>query len=242
MEDANFQISLYPAGMATGTLEDFRKFATQFLTQKEESSKLFQNQETLEKMQTPTKLYSGTDIGLNFHGMWSDMYKVQTMGHAGNTAGGSSNLLFDPVSKVGVVVMTNQGGESVYNKNMIELIFGKFSDSQYADMVPKPVNGLFRWTRVIEEGPYKFYELMGYRSIGAGDISSFWQYTKVDGVDRIEQTHWNLLRVPTGEAAIVLVILISLVLGIVIVIGTILTSFLSMIRKKTNPFPNRMLK
>lgn len=56
-------------------------------------------------------------------------------------------------------------------------------------MVPKPVNGLFRWTRVIEEGPYKFYELMGYRPIGAGDISSFWQHTKVDGVDRIEQTH-----------------------------------------------------
>lgn len=109
-DDLDFMIELYPVGMATGTLEDIRDFGMVFVAAS--STQLSDDYETLETMLEPTKYYAGTDIGHNHHGLWNRVYGVNTLGHGGNSAGFSSNFLFDPERNIGVVVLTNQSNET----------------------------------------------------------------------------------------------------------------------------------
>ncbi|PQP82692.1 hypothetical protein C0Q44_14890 [Paenibacillus sp. PCH8] len=44
--------------------------------------------------------------------------------HEGNLKGFSSKLVFDPASKFGMVVMTNQSYEEIYYYGLIKEIFG----------------------------------------------------------------------------------------------------------------------
>ena len=224
----NFMIELYPAGMATGTLEDFRTFGIAFLGG--DSGLL--DDESLALMRTPTKYYAGTDIGLNYHGMWSRIYAVETIGHGGSTAGFSSNFLFDPVHNIGVVVMTNQQNESVYNYEMMELVFGKLEDSVFADLVPEPVPRIYKSMRTISEGPFKLYELTGYRTSGQGDITDFWMH--VDGTDGsiIEQTQWNLVEVPTSEVIFLIIVTGALLAGFVYSIVTLAVNVVHILRSR----------
>lgn len=214
LEGVAYNIELYPSGMATSTLSDFRKFGTEFLQNERKASKLFKNKETLDMMLTPTKYYGDTGIGLNYHGLWAHHFKVETLGHGGNTAGSSSFFVFDPKSQVGVVVMTNQLSETKYNKDMLDLVFGKFEDSENSKLLEKPKYVLYEWTRTIEEGPYKFLKIMGYRPIGQGDVDKFWIREIVDGQERITQTHWALLKVPTGEGIFIIITLLSFIIGV----------------------------
>ncbi|MBU5439028.1 beta-lactamase family protein [Tissierella sp. MSJ-40] len=49
-----YYLSLYPAGIATGTINDFIKFGQAFLTAEEEKSLLFEKRETLDEMISPS--------------------------------------------------------------------------------------------------------------------------------------------------------------------------------------------
>lgn len=46
------------------------------------------------------------------------------IGHAGNTSGFSANLVLDTQNRTGVVVMTNEVGETTYNYGLINLVYG----------------------------------------------------------------------------------------------------------------------
>ena len=51
-------------------------------------------------------------------------FSVPIIGHDGNTAGGSSRILLDFENNIGMVVLTNQLGGSLYRTKMAKIVFG----------------------------------------------------------------------------------------------------------------------
>lgn len=166
-----YYITLYPAGMCTSTLDDFERFAAALLR---EDTALLGRTETWETMFSPSAYYGESGIPLNCHGFWMVPFGVQTVGHGGNTVGCSSYLLLDREDHIGVVVMTNQSGEKVYNRDMMELIFGKYERSNYTDDNEIPSGG-FRTARTVRRGPFKVMSL-SYGGIDETDEGSLWIY------------------------------------------------------------------
>lgn len=164
-----YYITLYPAGMCTSTLDDFERFAAALLR---EDTALLKHTETWETLFSPSAYFGESGIPLNCHGFWMVPFGVQTVGHGGNTVGCSSYLLLDREDRLGVVVMTNQSGEKVYNRDMMELIFGKYERSNYTDDNEIPSGG-FRTARTVRRGPFKVMSL-SYGGIDETDEGSLW--------------------------------------------------------------------
>lgn len=116
-------IQLYPAGAVIGTMGDLVRFAKAFLNDSADCP-LFSKKNTLAVMLTPTLYYDGTDVARICHGLFSLEYGVPLIGHGGNTTGFSCNLMMDLESKTGLVVMTNEVGETTYNYGLLSLVFG----------------------------------------------------------------------------------------------------------------------
>lgn len=116
-------ILLYPAGSAAGTMSDLVRFAKAFLQDSSECP-LFTQPDTLAEMLSPTLVFSGTDTPRICHGLFSQRYGVTLIGHAGNTTGFSANLALDIEGRTGIVVMTNEVGETTYNYGLVSLIYG----------------------------------------------------------------------------------------------------------------------
>lgn len=116
-------ILLYPAGSATGTMDDLVRFAKAFLQDSPECP-LFREPDTLAQMLSPTLNFSGTDTPRICHGLFSQRYGVTLIGHAGNTTGFSANLVLDTQGQTGIVVMTNEVGETTYNYGLVSLVYG----------------------------------------------------------------------------------------------------------------------
>ena len=120
--EAPYLIEMYPAGRATGTLEDFKAFAQALLQKKT----LFKRSETWDTLYTATSNYPDSDLPTNAHGFWSDLYQDQViLGHGGNTAGFSSSLTLDLKSGIAAVILTNQLGEKNYVEKIPELVYGQ---------------------------------------------------------------------------------------------------------------------
>ena len=116
-------ILLYPAGSSTGTMSDLVRFAKAFLNDSSECP-LFTQPDTLAEMLSPTLTFSGTTIPRICHGLFSQRYGVTLIGHAGNTTGFSANLVLDTQNRTGIVVMTNEVGETTYNYGLVSLVYG----------------------------------------------------------------------------------------------------------------------
>lgn len=155
-------VQLYPAGSAIGTLDDFAKFGMALASP---DSALFERKSTWDEMISPTSYFGDSDIAKNCHGLWTTQCKVQILGHAGNTAGCSSMLAFDPVSGLGVAIMTNEPGETVFNFGIPNLIFGEITDlEEYAVGYVKDENdisGIYFSQRMISTGAVSFLKYMG---------------------------------------------------------------------------------
>ena len=161
-------IQIYPAGSVTGTLEDMTKFAQAFLN---EECPLFEQQETLDFMLSASDFYGDSDIPKNCHGLWCSEYAVRTMGHGGNTIGGSANLVFDRESKVGVVVLTNQQAESLFCYGIPELILGSIEENPiYKNATittQRDVSGDYVMSRGVFEGARKISPCLTYTPVRA---------------------------------------------------------------------------
>lgn len=201
IEDCFYYITLYPAGSCTSTMEDFLTFAQALLKQEDA---LFDSTETWKELFSPTSYFGDTDIPANCHGFWVVPYGEKAIGHGGNTAGCSSYLLIEPESGVGVVVMTNQSQESIYNEDMMELIFGKFESEQYFSEERELPDGTYRPARTIRKGPMKFFSL-SFAS-GEEDMDEFWVYNMENGVEKVSYSYSDYVAVPThvfiGEMAL----------------------------------------
>lgn len=169
-----YYIFVYPAGSAAGTMDDLLTFAQAITPNKNKLCPLFEKKETFEQLYTATSFYGRSGVPNNYHGFFSSKYGVETLGHGGNTFGCSTMLQFDPDTGIGMVVMTNQACETVYNYGMYELIFGKFSDSELAKMERDIPQGFVLNTRAIKEGPFAIWSTMGFGEYSEEDLSSWW--------------------------------------------------------------------
>jgi CubicO group peptidase (beta-lactamase class C family) len=150
-------VQWYPAGMATGTISDFRKFAQGLLVNEDGLIPLFQYPETKTRLHQATLYFSDGVTGRNYHGFLSEAWlEGHVIGHGGNTAGMSAQLAIDIENNRGAVIMTNQPGESIYCRQMLGEIFGRrdltrFDNSENAGTI----QGVFRSTRSFERGIFK---------------------------------------------------------------------------------------
>ena len=186
--DCFYYITLYPAGMCTSTLDDLGRFAAALLR---EDTALLERAETWEEMFSPSAYFGETDIPLNCHGFWMVPFGVQTVGHGGNTVGCSSYLLLDREDQIGAAVMTNQSGEKVYNRDMMELVFGKYERSVYTDDDEIPPGG-FRTARTVRRGPFKIMSL-SYGNVD-GDEDQLWIYDDSGERSRIVYDYEDQIR------------------------------------------------
>lgn len=157
--DCFYYILLYPTGMCTSTPGDFEIFGKALLN---EESPLFQKKETWKTLFTPTAFWGDSEMPSVYHGFLVFPYAVEVVGHGGNTEGSSSVLLLDLQNGIGAVVMTNQAGETVYNNEMMELIFGRFSAQDYFGIQRSTPEGIYRMARTVRVGPFKimsYFEL-----------------------------------------------------------------------------------
>lgn len=198
LPDCFYYIPIYPAGMCTSTLGDFEKFGKALL---DENSPLFQSKETWQTLFTPTNYLGNSDVPANFHGFWALHYGVLTVGHGGNTAGCSSYLLLDLESKTGVVVMTNQEGEGVYNMNMMSLIFGEYSEQKYFGAERELPTGIYTPARTFRKGPFRIYGLSFGDASYLAEMGGVW----AAGADKVSLPYGDYLRVETSQIVLQLV-------------------------------------
>ena len=153
---------LYPAGAAIGTLEDITTFAQAFVA---EECPFFEKEETRELMFTATSYYGDSDIAKNCHGFWTSEYAVQTIGHAGNSHGCTANLVFDPESGLGVVVLVNEPGEGMFSYGIPSLIFGDVRDSERLKNAviteEREISGFYTAKRALPEGALNSMSYVG---------------------------------------------------------------------------------
>ena len=145
-------VQLFPAGAGIGTLNDFAVFG-QAIVSKE--CPLFENSSTRDRMLQATSFYGSSNIAENCHGLWTSENLVQTLGHAGNSGGCTSNLVFDPVSGLGMVIMTNEPGETAFCYGLPTHVFGSVTDRpdyQSAATVEADVSGYYYSRRSLPEG------------------------------------------------------------------------------------------
>ncbi|MER2170096.1 MAG: serine hydrolase domain-containing protein [Psychrobacillus psychrodurans] len=117
-------VPLYPAGSVNGTAEDLARFAVALMPTESTSSALFSTEGTLDKMLSQS--YSPhSNLLSNAHGFWEYDGKVRGVGHGGNTAAFSSNMVIAPEEHFGVVVLTNASAEMDVTSGVIDLLFGK---------------------------------------------------------------------------------------------------------------------
>lgn len=235
-----YYIYLYPAGSAMGTIGDLAKFAKAITPNDKRPSPLFKNQKTLDEIYKATSYYSGTDIEKNYHGFFASEYGIQTIGHGGNTFGCSSMLQFDPLSGIGMVVMTNQAHETTYNYDMYELIFGKFKDSKLFNINRELPNGLILNTRGIIKGPLSFLGAMGVSSYGEEDLENWW-YEK----DGVVETQYSDFIISTPKAITnILCMAFFIIAGIYGLLNIVISGiFIDIIKNKKNPLKtNPILK
>lgn len=155
-------VLLYPAGMATGTLADMTMFAKALLPDTEGKSSLFKQAETLEQMITPSLFYGDSSQPRVSHGFLNTQYGVNTIGHPGNTAGCTANLVLDPASGRGAVVMANQVGEVTFNSGLMPLIFGSIQQEKGATLPPvDSLAGYYLSTRTFNVGMLRILRILG---------------------------------------------------------------------------------
>lgn len=230
LADSFYYIPLYPTGMCTSTLADFKTFAKALM---DKDTVLFQNKETWKDFFTPTSYYTGSKIGRNYHGMWMVPMSVQTIGHGGNTAGCSSYLLLDIESGIGTVVMTNQPNETVYNFEMMKLIYGDYEDAKYNIDKGDP-QGIYKSARTFKVGPLKLLNMNYSSDMNEDDV--FFLYSNQDSLRKIEYPYTDFYEINRsemiGELILVGAFLLTFIISLVIMIKRGIQSLVRKLKKR----------
>ena len=202
-----YYIQLYPAGACVSTLKDYITFASCFV---KDECPLFDNRETYDFMLSATSYYGDTNVVKNAHGFWALPYGANTYGHGGNTQCCSSYITFDPEQQIGCVVMTNQGGESYYNGELFESIYGP---SIWNSVTKDVKHGLYHAARTVLEGHFR---ITGESYLTEDELSEwFWTYNEKDGIPKIEYPYGDYYYVSATEAMPHIILFYGWILSIV---------------------------
>lgn len=156
-----YAVQLFPAGACMSTLADLSALGQALVA---EDCPLFENNSTRDEMFSATSYYGDTDIAKNCHGLWTNEYKVETLGHGGNTAGCTANLEFDPVSGLGVAILTNESCETAFCNGIPVLLYGHYTDREdyrNYDGNCGDISGVYYPKRSMCEGPASGMQYMG---------------------------------------------------------------------------------
>lgn len=208
----DFMIPMYPAGAAVGTLEDFIRFGQALLPSSKSASLLFENQATFDTLYSASDVFPKSGLAKNSHGFWVDYYEVVVYGHGGNTAGMSSKLQLDPVSGVGIVVMTNQGAEQVYNAGLEKIVFGQPNVQKHGMPEREIESGVFKPLRTIIHGPMKVYGLQ-LMAMDNEMLSNAWELDTLEGQTIIRHPIFDLVKISVFELIVTVLLLSAIVLG-----------------------------
>lgn len=186
-------VQLFPAGAVIGTLEDISKLGQALVNG---DSPLFKDNKTREEMFKATSYFGDTKVAKNCHGLWTTQHKVETLGHGGNT-NCTANLEFDPVSGLGIAVLTNEAGETAFCNGIPCLIYGSMTDREgftpYTGTVPD-LSGVYYSKRSIIDGAGRGYQyLSGAFPISRNSDGSY--SVKIFGITYND----NIGIVPVGE-------------------------------------------
>lgn len=128
-----YHIPLYPAGMVTGTADDFHRFACELLVS-DDSSLLFDKKETAETLFDTTLFYTESDEPRVAHGMLVYRLGVLVYGINGNSAGQTAFVYMEPESKTCLTYMTNQYNENQLGSALAEIVFGSCEPEKVNDI------------------------------------------------------------------------------------------------------------
>lgn len=118
-----YHVPLYPAGMVTGTADDFHKFASELLVQ-DGNSKLFDKAETAEALFDTTLTYTGLEEARIAHGMFVYRLGVPVYGISGVSMTQTAYVYMEPESKTCLTYMTNEYNETKLGTKIAEAVFG----------------------------------------------------------------------------------------------------------------------
>ncbi len=119
-------VQLFPVGACMSTLGDLSKLGQAFVS---EDCPLFEDNSTRDRMFETTSFFGDTDVARNSHGLWTQHYLVETLGHGGNSFC-TANLEFDPESGLGVAILTNETSETAFCNGIPVLLYGHMADRE----------------------------------------------------------------------------------------------------------------
>lgn len=229
---AFYLIQLYPAGSCVSTLKDYIRYASCFI---QDEFPLFEDQATFDVMMSATSYFGNTDVVKNAHGIWALPYGSDTYGHGGNTQACSSYITFDPVRRTGAVVMTNQANETVFNYDMMTLIYGESERDLPVSSEFK--SGLYHSARTILEGHFKVYGI-GY--ITEDELEGWeWTYNENDGIPKIEGTYGDYYYVSTGKALFEIILFYGWIVSLVFAGASLIVKIIRTIVRKIRKSPKK---
>lgn len=261
-------IGLYPAGSAIGTAEDAAKFIVALMPTEGKKSPLFQNNKSLNEMLTISDYYDN-GIPRNAHGFWQGMYAVNVLEHAGNTDSFSSNFTFSKEENLGVIVMTNQMGESGLSYGLPTLVYGDYSAAEDTKVLPDTheLEGSYRMARQAYKG---FTKLMGFLSIdklkaednntfsalgmsfeqvapyvyrSTNEYNLFLHFTMNDGeVDKLSMMTSDLMPSTFSQKMFIIVSFICVVACALFIIVSLLATIIGRIRNRKKIVPYTVMK
>ena len=163
-------IGLYPAGSATGTVEDAAKFLSALMPAEGETCVLFRNNETLNEMLSTSYLFKEGFPGVA-HGFFESYYAVKTLGHGGNTAAFSSLFTLCPEERFAFAVMTNQANETALCYNLTKAVFGEYEPPAVTGALPdaRTLSGVYYTARKSETGFSNFVTSLSMFPVKAVD-------------------------------------------------------------------------
>lgn len=211
MGEAIAAIALYPSGMATGTLEDMQRFA-QALWRRDSN---LLKQETYDLLFTPSLKYADGEPR-NYHGFWALSFGENVIGHGGNTMGNSAYILLG--EDKGMVLMTNQSNELVFNTQMPEVVFGSFKENPDFDEDITPPRGIYVLARTVLSGPGKFFRYMGLAPVGMVEkVTRF----AMKG-DTLQTPYMDLVPISWPELIFTAILILFVVVGLVsLIVGAV---------------------
>lgn len=171
-------VTFYPSGAAMGTAEDLAKFIAALMPV-DDSNVLFAKRDTLDEMLSTSLYYDGTSIPRFAHGFVEMEYTVPTLMHEGNLKGFSSKVVFDPESKFGMVIMTNQSFEEIYYYGLISKIFG---NSTYVNSVTSEGEGYFQSARRATSRFTNLFSGLDITKYSKAELSNFYNVVEHNGI------------------------------------------------------------
>lgn len=114
---------MYPAGMVTGTMDDFHCFANELLLQ-DETSRLFDKKETAETLFDTTLNYTESDEARIAHGMFIYRFGQDVYGMKGNSMTQMAVVYMEPETRTCLTYMTNEFNEMTLLNSLEEIVFG----------------------------------------------------------------------------------------------------------------------